>query len=235
MLKQLAAAAGVLVLTAAAVAIPMLIAEAGSSTTTSEGRTLNASFDYTDPATGDDLFIWINASEQTYTTRYQDGGGGGSNRPHGGNSNRPHGGSQTNTYRYLDIGIDRYDESGNGVSYSYGSESPSSLVISGDLSSGSVTGTVVVETWDDHGNYLGSEEVDIDLEFTATGPLQTRRESYRSHTRSPRERWGYMTTTSGRVAEAMGSIMASGDNLATNGSWYAEIATFTRRSSYTSP
>jgi hypothetical protein len=242
MFRRLQTAAAVLVLAAAAVAVPILVIEAGSSTTTGDGRTLNASFEHRDAATGDNLTIWLYASEQTYTQRYQDtgGGGGGSGRAQGssraGGSSRPHdGGSQTYTSRYLDVFIDRYDAGWNPVSYSYGGVSPASLVISGDLSSGSVTGVLTVETWDPAGNYLGSETVDVDLDFTATGPLRTTRESYRSHVRSPRERSNYMTTTSRRAADAGGAIMFGGDNVAAGGSWYAEIATFASRSSYTWP
>jgi hypothetical protein len=76
--------------------------------------------------------------------------------------------------------------------------------------------------------------VAVNLDFTATGPLVTSKDSFRSHIKSPRQTYRTVTTNARRTATASGRIIVDGVNLAAAGSQYADISTFDSRSMFSS-
>ena len=91
---------------------------------------------------------------------------------------------------------------------------------------------LLLDVYDEEFNHLRTTTVQVDLDFIATGPLVTSRDRFVDHIKSPRQRITFMTTESRRNAEATGLIVADGLNIAGNGSEYAQIATFSDKSSF---
>lgn len=247
MLHRIVTGIAALLIGTLAIGLPIMLTEAGTSTSTNYDRTLNASFEYTDPATGDQYYGTIYASLSEYRNRTNDNGGGNggggsgrakSLRPRGGNSDRPSGGGGTQTWtsNYINVYMDRYNSDGQWVAELYGYSSNGTIIIAGDLSSGSVVGTLAADIYRPDDTY-DTGTVSVNLNFAATGALVTSRERYSEHIKSPRQRYVSMTTTARRPAAATGSMTAppaftgnGGLNVAQNGAYYAQIATYDNKS-----
>ncbi len=245
MLYRILTGVAALLVAALAIALPIVLTEAGTSTSTSDGRTLNASFEYVDPSTGDEYYGNIYASLSVYTQNTNDPGGGGSGgsgraksgRAGGGNSQKPSGGGgggSTFISNDISLYIERY--TAGGAVYGDGYTNSGDIIIAGDLSSGRVRATVPFAFYTEAAGYQETT-VEVDLTFAATGALVTSRERYSSHVKSPRQSLSYMTTTSRRTASATGQFVVGdgftggGDiDLGAGGAYYAEIATYESKS-----
>lgn len=241
---------------ALAIGLPIVLTEAGTSTTGTD-RTLNASFEYEDPATGDRYYATVFASISQYSQTTTGGGGNGgagsgrvkserprgssSERPGGGNSGKPSGGGTTQTWvsSNLDVYIDRFGANGNWLGSGDGYTGSAAITVAADLASGSVRATVPFYIYRPDGSFENTT-IAVDLAFTATGALVTTRERYSFNIKSPRQSYRSMTTTSRRIASATGNLevgsafTGSGTiDIAANGGYYAEIANYdsTSRSS----
>lgn len=236
MLKRLLTGALALIIAGAAVAIPIMLTEAGTRSTSSVALA-QASFEYTDPGTGYHYYGYASGQIGTTTSTSSGGGGGGG----GGGSQKPHISGKPSsgyTYTFEDVWayIDVYDAEWNFIGGWDGSLSNGGagfgVDVAGDLSSAHLEANIAAYgygAFDDQ-----TAELLVDLEFVATGAAQTSRDRYQSHIKSPRQSYAYSTTSARRPAEATGTLGVGGVNVAEDGSQYAVIglSDLRARSSY---
>jgi hypothetical protein len=240
MLGRIAAGAVVLLLAAVAIAVPLALTEARVSRSTSESMSVQAYYSYTDPLSGDQIFVSVLGSEHEQTIHNTATGPANSQRAaaNRGRANSPRNSPRANNPRsfssnWVSIYIDHVAPQQETSYFATGSASPTVLSIDRTLTSARLVASVDVYRWVLQEGIEFSEfayTVEIHLEFSASGPLSKTRDNFRSQAQSPRTRFHSITTTSHRPATVTGTISADGRNLADGVLQFAAIATYESKS-----
>jgi hypothetical protein len=205
MKKSVVLLASLAVLVTLSIAVPLGLVQAGGNSRSTDTYA-NAQFQAIDPATGDQLMVWVHASESKYQS--PPGGGGGPST-------------------WLNVQIDRYDPIGNPISNAWGGGTPSSFSVNKHLTAGEAAGSVVLTEYDWlTGNPIGTLDVDVDLDWDGTGALVRSHSNSHSHSISPKAINNSHHASTWRPASATGSVVMSGSlDLAAGGSLWAELGT----------
>ena len=235
MLSRVLTALVAIVFTGVAITVPIMLTEAGSRSAV-EYEAVEAIFAYADPITGEVVTVILIASDQrtsNQTTGVDDSQTGGSSRarslrpgqserPKGGNSDRAHGNERTANLDQLEVFVTR--NFGPSPMTFQGVIQPTRLWIAADLSSAHLTATIDLSTPIRPGVTPQRLRAAIDLEFTATGPLDTDESSSGYHVKSPRQSFSSESESARRDAIATGVVEIEGLNLAQDGSTHAVIS-----------
>jgi hypothetical protein len=238
MQKRLIIGAIVLVMAATAIGLPLALTEAGNSRSTSDSKSIEAHYWYTDPLSGDQTFVSVYGSEHQQTIHNTATGPANSQRAtaNRGRANSPRANPrQSFSSDWVSVYIDHFTGQPETSYFATGSASPTVLSIDRRLDSATLVASVDVYRWVFQGGIVFSEfayTVDIELEFAASGSLSKTRNNFRSHTQSPRTRYHSITTSSHRPATVTGIISADGRNLADGVLQFASIATYDSKSRF---
>lgn len=243
MLGRIVAGAVVLLLAALAIAAPLALTEARVSRSTSESKSVEAHYSYIDTLSGDQIFVSVYGSENEQIIHNTTTGPANSQRAaaNQGRANSPRNSPRANNPRrsfssdWVSVYVDHFTGQPETSYFATGSASPEVLSVDSRLNSARLVASVDVYRWVFQDGIVFAEyayTVDIDLEFSASGPLSKTRNNFRSHGQSPRTRFHSITTTSHRPATLSGAINADGRNLADGVLQFASIATYESKSRF---
>ena len=222
MKKWIVGAAGAVALACAAIGIPMWLEAGTSSTNTASGASLVADFQSTNAVSGAVFAGSVNAETTTQSFSSHTTGPENSSRA---DSTRAGDAAQTVTFSYISVSGWLTDEQGQPIAQGFGSGTPTTLTVSNDLSTGKLVAQVDLDISGPLG-YIGRFPISIDLDFNAIGGLQTSRDIGHTHVQSPRALYETHQTYSLRNAQATGTALLLGLDLAADGSTYAQIEQF---------